>query len=98
MGVQNELLAGGAVRAITFDAAGRLWLATSSGLSVLDHTGTPFDKADDTWTRFSTSDGLAGNGVRGILFDASGRLSFTFRQALPPVCRRCHFLKLSART
>ncbi|MFQ5854537.1 MAG: two-component regulator propeller domain-containing protein [Anaerolineae bacterium] len=41
---------------------------------MLDHAGTPFDKTDDTWTRFSTSDGLAGNGVQDIFFDASGRL------------------------
>jgi ligand-binding sensor domain-containing protein len=47
---------------LALDSHGRLWIATyGGGLFVLDHNGTPFDKADDTWVRFSTSDGLVSN-------------------------------------
>jgi ligand-binding sensor domain-containing protein len=77
------------VRAIAVDGAGRLWFGafirvclgngqcSSLGeVSVLDHGGTPFDRGDDTWTTFSTADGLADNGVEAIAVDGAGRLWF----------------------
>jgi ligand-binding sensor domain-containing protein len=65
------------VIAIAVDGGGRWWFGTwSGGVSVLDDGGTPFDKGDDTWTSFTTADGLADNSVRPIVEDGRGRLWF----------------------
>lgn len=61
------------VLAIGFDVLGRKWFATyGGGVSYLDDNDTPANKADDTWTTFTTADGLINNYVRVIAFDASG--------------------------
>jgi len=60
------------VRDLAVDSGGRMWIATYyGGIFVLDHGGTPFDKSDDTWTRFSTSDGLVSNSLYALLLDES---------------------------
>jgi len=71
-------LAGYYVRAIALDSANRLWFGTHyDGMSVLDHGGTPFDKGDDTWATFTTTDGLASNYVWAIAADGEDRLWFS---------------------
>ena len=48
------------------------WLATwGGGLFCFDDNGTPFDKGDDRWVRFSTQDGLAGDKVRAVAPDGA---------------------------
>jgi ligand-binding sensor domain-containing protein len=70
-------LADNDVYAVAMDGEGRLWLGTwGGGVSVLDDGGTPFDKSDDTWTTFTTADGLADNYVRAIAADGAARLWF----------------------
>jgi len=70
-------LAGNSVYAITVDGGSRLWFGTEvGGASVLEHGGTPFDKGDDTWTTFTTADGLADNLVWAIAVDGGRRLWF----------------------
>jgi len=69
-------LADNEAQAITVDSDGHLWFGTPSGVSVLDHGGTPFYKGDDTWATFTTADGLADNEVRPIALDGEGRLWF----------------------
>jgi len=70
-------LADNGVRAIAMDGGNRLWFGTyGGGVSVLDHGGTPFDKGDDTWTTFTTADGLADDYIRAIAVDSGGRLWF----------------------
>ena len=65
------------VDAIAVGDGGRLWFGTyGGGVSVLDDGGTPFDKGDDIWTTFTTTDGLAGNYVDVITVDGNGRLWF----------------------
>jgi ligand-binding sensor domain-containing protein len=63
------------VRAVTMDGSGRKWLGTwGGGLSVLDDAGTPHDKSDDTWTAFTTTDGLAYDDVCSVAVDGDGRV------------------------
>jgi ligand-binding sensor domain-containing protein len=70
-------LADNDVRAIVVHGAGRLWFGTyGGGVSVLNHGGTPFDEADDTWATFTTADGLADNDVETIAVDGRGHLWF----------------------
>jgi len=69
-------LADNKVHAIAEDGGGRWWLGTEDGVSVLDDGGTPFDKADDTWTSFTESDGLAHAPVFAIAVDGGGRWWF----------------------
>ena len=65
------------VRAVAMDSGGGWWFGTRyGGVSVLGDGGTPFDKGDDTWTTFTTTDGLADNYVRDIAADGGGRLWF----------------------
>jgi ligand-binding sensor domain-containing protein len=67
-------LANDSVRAVAIDALGGKWFGTYfyGGVSNLDDNGTPTNKADDTWTTFTTADGLAGDSVTAIAIDASG--------------------------
>jgi len=63
-------LANDSLRQVALDSAGRAWIGTAGGgVSVLNPGTTPFDKRDDTWTTFSTSDGLAGQYVYAVLLD-----------------------------
>jgi len=49
------------------------WLATwGGGLNFFDDAGTPFDKSDDRWVRFTRSDGLPGDIVRSVARDPAG--------------------------
>lgn len=66
----------GSILAIVVDQAGRQWLGTSGGVKALSDGGTPHDPGDDTWTTFTTSDGLVSNWVKGIAIDGSGRKWF----------------------
>ena len=45
-------------------------------MSVLADGGTPCDKADDTWTTFTQSEGLADNWVKAIAMDSRGHVWF----------------------
>ena len=70
-------LANNNVQAIAIDGAGRKWIGTwDGGASVLDDGGTPYDKGDDTWTTFTTDDGLVSNYVYAIVVDGTGRKWF----------------------
>ncbi len=64
----------GVVTGIAIDAHGRKWLATGAGgVSVLDDHGTPFNKTDDTWTTYTSVDGLANDVVQTVRVDPNGR-------------------------
>ncbi|HXK37091.1 MAG TPA: two-component regulator propeller domain-containing protein, partial [Candidatus Paceibacterota bacterium] len=65
-------LAGNSVRDTAIDASGGKWFASrGGGLSHLDDQGTPTNKADDTWTLFTTSDGLFSANVAATASDSS---------------------------
>lgn len=67
-------LADNSVKSMAIDAVGGKWFATyfNGGVSYLDDNGTPTNKSDDTWTTFTTADGLANNLVEAIAIDESG--------------------------
>ncbi len=63
------------IAAISFDAAGLLWVGTSvdftdyafgGGVSVADLAGTPHDRSDDRWANYISEDGLSHNAVRAL--------------------------------
>jgi len=71
------------VSAVAVDLSGRLWFGTGTinaegvesgfGASVLNTNGTPFVKADDTWTTYATANGnLSNDVVRDIVVDGQG--------------------------
>jgi len=73
------------VYGLAADSGGRIWVATyGGGISVLDHGGTPFDKSDDTWTAFTSDDGLGYDGLNGLVLDApSGQVwAATWREGI----------------
>jgi ligand-binding sensor domain-containing protein len=69
---------------IALDGAQRVWIAgeplwdgskwIGGGLALLDHGGTLFDKADDTWTVFTTTHGLPDSFVYSVAMDSAGRV------------------------
>jgi ligand-binding sensor domain-containing protein len=59
----DDGLAGDTVWTVAFDGAGRVWVGTSGGLSVLD---------GESWTTFTTADGLAYSDVRALVFANDG--------------------------
>ena len=69
-------LGGNIVSAIKQDRVepDKLWVATSNGLSLLDHNGTLLDKADDSWITFHDYDGLINNSVSVIALDSIGQV------------------------
>jgi len=71
-------LAENAVYAIIFDGEGNKWCATKTqGIYVLNDGGTPFDTGDDTWTHYTTSNGLASNNFNATAADyVNGHLWF----------------------
>ena len=70
-------MAGNWVHAVAVDGSNRVWFVhETNGVSVLDHKGTPHDKSDDVWTRFSKADGPISDSVYSVLVDAAGRKWF----------------------
>ncbi len=56
------------ITSIAFGRDGTRWFGTRrGGAAILSDGGTPFGKADDRWTSFTTTDGLAAMEVRQIL-------------------------------
>jgi ligand-binding sensor domain-containing protein len=52
------------------DSGDRIWIATyEGGIFVLDHAGSPFDKLDDAWTQFTTSDGMVDDRLYALVLD-----------------------------
>ena len=67
----QDPLAGNTVRDIAVDAAGRKWLATDRGISVLDDAGT-VATADDQWFNYTvanTAGGLPSPDVRALAWN-----------------------------
>ncbi len=61
------------VNAIAIDSGGGKWFGTyDGGVSYLDDNGTLNNKTDDTWTSFTTNDGLVNNTVFVIAIDSGG--------------------------
>ena len=61
------------VHAIAIDSGGGTWFATDwGGVSFFDDNGTPDNKLDDTWTSFTTADGLVDSRVRAVAIDSGG--------------------------
>lgn len=70
-------LASDRVHVAAVDGPNLVWFAhESDGVSLLDHAGTPHNKSDDVWTRFTPADGLAGGSVYSIVVDGAGRKWF----------------------
>ena len=65
----SDGLASNNVYDIFLDGPRYVWVATDSGLCVLDHKGTPFDKTDDRWQIFARD-----VWVRGIARGQAGHL------------------------
>jgi ligand-binding sensor domain-containing protein len=72
-GGQSAPFASGQPLAIIIDRAGQKWLGTTDGMRVFSDGGTPFNQSDDTWTRFTSADGLVYNSVEDIAIDSAGR-------------------------
>ncbi|HEX9048147.1 MAG TPA: GAF domain-containing protein [Verrucomicrobiae bacterium] len=68
-------LNGGGINAIHEDQAGTLWLGTSDGLY-------RFDRKNETFTRYTESQGLPSSAIAGILEDNSGRLWLSTQNGL----------------
>ena len=65
------------VAAVALGAGSNVWLGTHGGVARLNHAGSPFDKNDDNWTVFTTSNsGLAYNMVRDVAVDQAGHVWF----------------------
>jgi ligand-binding sensor domain-containing protein len=62
------------VTALEIDLQGRKWIGTeNSGISVLEDSGTPFDKSDDDLSQgLSTEDGLESLDIKAIAADYDG--------------------------
>lgn len=62
---------------VRVDGSGLVWTAHhGNGVSLLDHNGTPANKADDTWLNFTSADGLLANRVHSIEFAPDGKVWF----------------------
>jgi len=65
------------VVAVVLGGGSDVWLGTYGGAARLGHAGSPFDKSDDNWTVFTTSNsGLAYNTVQDIAVDQAGNVWF----------------------
>ncbi|BCX04602.1 MAG: hypothetical protein KatS3mg053_2540 [Candidatus Roseilinea sp.] len=65
------------VTSVALDSNVLAWLGTQNGAAVLNYGGTPFNRNDDVWTVFNTSNsGLAYNAVRDIVVDAASNTWF----------------------
>jgi ligand-binding sensor domain-containing protein len=73
----NSGLPNSYVATVALGAGNDVWLGTHGGAARLNHAGSPFNKSDDTWTVFTTSNsGLAYNTVRDIAVDQDGNVWF----------------------
>jgi hypothetical protein len=66
-------LGGNTVHDLAVDASGRVWAATSGGLTVLNDNGTP-GSGDDTWRNYlrsNTFGGLPSDDVRAVAVDGN---------------------------
>jgi signal transduction histidine kinase/ligand-binding sensor domain-containing protein/DNA-binding NarL/FixJ family response regulator len=68
-------LHGGGIFAINEDQAGTLWMGGSDGLY-------RYNRADNTFTRYTESQGLASSSIQGILGDDAGRLWISTNKGL----------------
>jgi ligand-binding sensor domain-containing protein len=62
------------VTCLALDDAGRAWVGTVRGVSVIDAGGTLTDKSDDVWTTFGVDDGLIAQSVNALCVDSGGRM------------------------
>ncbi|MBN1155343.1 hypothetical protein JXB12_10540 [candidate division KSB1 bacterium] len=68
---------------ITVDRYNRMWVGSRSGITVIDHNNTLFDKSDDDLTgTLTTSDGLVNNDVRCLAEDLDGVMWLGTNQGL----------------
>jgi ligand-binding sensor domain-containing protein len=66
-------LANDRLHAVAVDGPNLVWFAhEGTGVSLLDHGGTPHAKSDDVWTTFTEADGLAGSAVYSVAVDSAG--------------------------
>ena len=67
---ENAVTPGRIAQLVAIGPDGRKWFGHTSAISVLNDGGTPFDKADDHWLRFSSiSSGVPEGFVNAIIFD-----------------------------
>ncbi len=65
------------VAAVAIGSNNRVWVGTHGGAARLDHAGSPFDKSDDSWSTFDTSNSeLAFDTVKGIVVDKAQNVWF----------------------
>lgn len=70
----DDYLADDYILALAADRAGRVWVGTYYGLSVIDTGGTPADKFDDLVVTYSSGvTPLAHNQINDIAIDSAGR-------------------------
>ncbi|MFQ5812711.1 MAG: M4 family metallopeptidase [Anaerolineae bacterium] len=77
----DDGLAHDSVEVVALDGASRKWFGmvrSGHGVSLLDDGGTPFDKTDDVWEAFTSTDGLADDSVKAILPTETARVWFGF--------------------
>jgi two-component system sensor histidine kinase ChiS len=71
----NSELPNSYVTTVALGSGNHVWLGTYGGAAWLNHAGSPFNKGDDTWTVFTTSNsGLAYNTVRDVALDQAGNI------------------------
>jgi len=68
---------------ITIDRYNRVWVGSRSGITVIDHNNTIYDKYDDDLSgTLTTSDGLINNDVRSLAEDLDGTMWLGTNQGL----------------
>lgn len=73
----NSDLPNSYVTAVALEGNSDVWLGTHGGAARLDYADSPFDKSDDIWAVFTTSNsGLAYNTVRDVTVGPSGNVWF----------------------
>ena len=64
---ENELLQ------LALDAAGRVWVAGTGSLTVLDYGSDPFDDTDDSWGQLNVPFSMLEGGLTTLAIDTAGR-------------------------
>lgn len=73
----NSDLPNSHVVAVALRSGNNVWVGTYGGAARLNHSGSPFNRSDDNWTVFTTSNsGLAYDTVRDIAVDQAGNAWF----------------------